>query len=49
MLFRPSPAQILPYLRRLVSFGSLARNLADIFTGKAGLGTNGTIVFAVIR
>ncbi len=49
MLFRPSPAQILPYLLLFVYFGSLARNLADIFTGKAGLGTNGTIVFAVIR
>lgn len=41
--------QILPYLLLFVYFGSLARNLADIFTGKAGLGTNGTIVFAVIR
>lgn len=43
------PLQILPYLLLFVYFGSLARNLADIFTGKAGLGTNGTIVFAVIR
>lgn len=44
----PAP-QILPYLLLFVYFGSLARNLADVFTGRAGLGTNGTIAFAVIR
>lgn len=46
--FLASALAILPYLLLFVYFGSLARNLADIFTGKAGLGTNGTIVFAVI-
>ena len=41
--------QILPYLLLFVYFGSLARNLADIFTGKSGLGTNTTIVMAAVR
>lgn len=41
--------QILPYLLLFVYFGSLARNLADIFTGKTGLGTNTTIVMAALR
>ncbi|KAL4854310.1 TVP38/TMEM64 family membrane protein [Chlorella vulgaris] len=37
---------ILPYLLLFVYFGSLARNLADVFTGRAGLGTNATMVMA---
>ena len=41
--------QILPYLLLFVYFGSLARNLADIFTGKSGLGTNTTIAMAAVR
>ncbi len=44
-----SALQILPYLLLFVYFGSLARNLADIFTGKTGLGTNTTIIMAAIR
>ncbi|KAL4444259.1 hypothetical protein ABPG75_011996 [Micractinium tetrahymenae] len=43
-----SALAILPYLLLFVYFGSLARNLADIFTGKTGLGTNTTIVMAAI-
>lgn len=42
----PPPLQILPYLLLFVYFGSLARNLADVFTGRAGLGTNATMVMA---
>ena len=41
--------QILPYLLLFVYFGSLVCNLADIFTGKTGLGTNTTIVMAAVR
>ncbi|EFN56633.1 hypothetical protein CHLNCDRAFT_144423 [Chlorella variabilis] len=43
-----STLAILPYLLLFVYFGSLARNLADIFTGRAGLGTNTTIAMAAI-
>ncbi|KAL4441498.1 hypothetical protein ABPG77_002002 [Micractinium sp. CCAP 211/92] len=43
-----SALAILPYLLLFVYFGSLARNLADIFTGKTGLGTNTTIVMAAV-
>jgi len=47
-LYKFHPLQILPYLLLFVYFGSLARNLADIFTGAAGLDTNTTIVMGVI-
>jgi hypothetical protein len=40
--------QILPYLLLFVYFGSLARNLADIFTGRTGLDTNTTLAMAAV-
>lgn len=40
--------QILPYLILFSYFGSLARDLADIFTGNAGLDTNTTILMGII-
>ena len=38
--------QILPYLILFVYFGSMARNLADVFTGETGLDTKTTVVMA---
>lgn len=44
-----SSLAILPYLLLFVYFGSLARNLADIFTGKAGLDSTTTMAMAGVR
>jgi uncharacterized membrane protein YdjX (TVP38/TMEM64 family) len=43
-----SSLAILPYLLLFVYFGSLARNLADIFTGRTGLDTNTTLAMAAV-
>lgn len=43
-----SSFSILPYLILFVYFGSLARNLADVFTGAAGLDTKTTITMGVV-
>ena len=39
----PTPQQVIPYLLLFVYFGSLARNLADVFSGRTGLGRGATI------
>jgi uncharacterized membrane protein YdjX (TVP38/TMEM64 family) len=41
-----SSLSILPYLILFVYFGSMARNLADVFTGETGLDTKTTVVMA---
>ena len=43
-----SSLSILPYLLLFVYFGSLARNLADVFTGAAGLDTKTTIIMGMV-
>ena len=40
--------QILPYLLLFVYFGSMARNLADIFTGSTQLDTRTTIIMGIV-
>lgn len=43
-----SSLSIIPYLVMFVYFGSLARNMADIFTGEAGLDATATLVMAIV-
>lgn len=43
-----SSLAIMPYLFLFVYFGSMARSLADIFTGAAGLDTSSTIIMGII-
>ena len=40
--------QILPYLVLFVYFGSLARDMADIFAGKAGLNPSATVAMGAL-
>ena len=43
-----SSLAIMPYLFLFVYFGSMARSLADIFTGAAGLDTSSTIIMGIV-
>lgn len=43
-----SSVAITPYLFLFVYFGSMARSLADIFTGAAGLDTTSTIIMGIV-
>jgi uncharacterized membrane protein YdjX (TVP38/TMEM64 family) len=43
-----SSLSIIPYLMLFVYFGSLARNLADVFTGAAALDTRATILMGIL-
>lgn len=47
-LYIQKNAQILPYIILFVYFGSLARNLADVFTGAASLDPVTTLVMGVV-